>query len=138
MIYDYLFYNSYQLAKKSKNWEDTPILFAVMIVGSCFIANLFTLKFIIDVFWGDKIFFKQNLESLKYIIASILCLFLVFYYTYKGRGEKIVAKYDTREKEGKRKVHPLLPVLLYLLLSIVLMFLIGMYKHQYWIFSRDA
>lgn len=132
-MYDFIFYKSYQLAKKSKNWEDTPIMLGIMIVGSGFIFNIFTLKMLFDIII-DKYIFNIDFGNIKYLIAVVLCLLLLFYYTYKERWKVIVARYEAKEN-GKKVMYPLFPILIYLIISLILIFLVGMYKHHYWIFS---
>jgi hypothetical protein len=135
MVYDYLFYKSYQLAKKSKNWEDTPVLLGIMIVGSGFLFNIFTVKMLVDIIVSNNNSYNVDLGNIKYLIAVALFLLLLFYYTYRERWKIIVAKYEIREN-GKNVMHPIFPVLIYLLISLVFIFLVGMYKHNYWIFSK--
>ena len=69
MIYDYLFFKSYQLGKRSRNFEDIPVLAAVIWVGACFMFNIFTVAISLEVFGysGSFIFDKKY----KYIFVVL-------------------------------------------------------------------
>jgi|GEM_PF-1448672 len=138
MIYNYLFYKGYQLAKKSKNWEDTPMLFAIMVISWCIILNLGTILFLID---GLN---KRNLElggvvsllnGYRYLFSGILLLLIWLYYAYKGRWKRIVAKYETKEKGKRNNIHPVIVVIAAYLVSFLLGMFAAMYKNGDGIFG---
>lgn len=129
MIYDYLFYKSCQLAKKSRNWRDTPLLHSVMIVGSGLVFNLGTILFLFQFFSGVSILDSAHLDSWKYFYAFILCAFVYFYYSYKDRGKKIILKYDKKYENNLKKNHPAIPIIFYFLLSHLFLFLSAMLRN---------
>jgi len=132
MIYDYLFYKGHQLAKKSKNWEDTPMLFAIMIISWCIILNLGTLLFLIE---GLN---KRNLEfggvisilnDYRYIFGGVVVLLIWLYYVYKGRWKRIVAKFEAKEEGRKNNIHPVIIVVAAYIVSFLLGMFAAMYKN---------
>jgi len=138
MIYDYLFYKGHQLAKKSKNWEDTPMLFAIMIISWCIILNLGTLLFLIE---GLN---KRNLEfggvisilnDYRYIFGGLIVLLIWINYTYKGRWKRVVAKFEAKEKRGKNNIHPVIIVVAAYIVSFLLGVFAAMYKNSDGIFG---
>lgn len=130
MIYDYLFYKSYQLAQKSKNFEDTPLLGGMWSIMLGVIFNFFTIVFVLDKIL-DSCLAQSNLLSIsKYVLGGIFVFALVLYFRVGGRWKKIIAKYDKKEQQQGRSIHPLIPILIYHFLSIVLMFLAAMYLHS--------
>ncbi|MEZ5045777.1 MAG: hypothetical protein R2831_02180 [Chitinophagaceae bacterium] len=138
MIYDYLFYKGHQLAKKSKNWEDTPMLFSIMIISWCIILNLGTLLFLIEglnnkgVEFGGIISFLNNY---RYIFGGVVVLLIWLYYAYKGRWKRVVAKYESREKERTRNIHPVIVVIAAYVVSFLLGMFAAMYKNGDGIFA---
>jgi formate hydrogenlyase subunit 3/multisubunit Na+/H+ antiporter MnhD subunit len=133
MIYNYLFYKGYQLGKWSKNFDDIPVLAGVMWVCACFIFNLFTIAFLLEGsgITGNLIFDRKY----KFIFSLLLVLILIFYYAYKGRYKKIVEKYEDKERNTGKGLHPLIVVTIYFVISFGLMMIAGMYKNNDGIFS---
>jgi len=132
MVYNYLFYKGYQLAQKSKNWEDTPILFAVMVIGWCFILNVATIFFLLEGVYNRNLGIGNVISSLnkhRYLFASVLSLLILIYYTYGSRWRRIIAKYEAKEKERGRNIHPAIVVIAAYVLSFVLGMLSAMYKN---------
>ncbi|MVZ63771.1 hypothetical protein [Sphingobacterium humi] len=138
MIYDYLFYKGYQLAKKSKNWEDTPTLFAIMIIGACFIMNFATILFIIEGLSKEKIKFGDFISKInhyKYITGSIIMISIWLSYSYKNRWRKIIVKYKAKEKKKGKSIHPAIPLIITYIVSILLAMFAAMYKNGDGIFG---
>lgn len=134
MIYDYLFYKSYQLAKKSKNWEDTPILLGVMIVGSCLIFNIGTIICLVDGMGFVKYSGFDN--KYRYIVGAIVTLCVGIYYSRKNIYMKILERYE-RKRQGKNNLLPIVVVLFYCIVSILLLVLSAMYKNGDGFFAND-
>lgn len=138
MIYDYLFYKGYQLAKKSKNWKDTPMLFAIIIISWCIILNLGTLLFLIEG-WN-----KRNLEfggiisilnDYRYIFGGVIVLLIWIYYAYKGKWKRIVASFEAKEEVRKNNIHPVIIVVTAYIISFLLGMFAAMYKNGDGIFG---
>ncbi|HTO16580.1 MAG TPA: hypothetical protein VLZ83_12475 [Edaphocola sp.] len=138
MIYNYLFYKGYQLAKKSKNWEDAPVFFATIVVGMCAILNFATLLFLFEGFSGSYFQFEKGISfvnKFKYISGALLAFLIWFFYSYKGRGLKIVQKHTLIENEKGRILNPLLVVMLAYFISLALIAISSMYMHRKGIFA---
>lgn len=133
MIYDYLFYKSYQLAQKSKNFEDAPVLGGIWGVIPCLMLNIFTIILFIDTMFNDSIGNSKIFTTGKYIFSGLFILSLLFYYRSGSRWKRIVAKYETREK-GKG-IHPIIVLVIAYSISVILINIAAMYKHKYFIFS---
>lgn len=138
MIYDYLFYKGYQLAKKSKNWEDTPMLFAIGIIGWCIILNLGTLLFLIEglnkgnLEFGGVISF---LNHFRYIFGVVVVLLIWLYYSYKGRWKRIIVKFEAKEEGRKNNIHPVIIIVAAYIVSFLLGMFAAMYKNGDGIFG---
>jgi hypothetical protein len=133
MVYDYLFYKSYQLAKKLKDWEDTPVYFATIVVGVCAILNFASLLFLLEGLSGNNSRFIDIFsfaKRFKYIFASILMFLFWLFYSYNDRGEKICKKIELKEKIKNNPANPVIVIILAYVLSIVLINISSMYKHH--------
>lgn len=128
MIYDYLFYKSYQLAKKSKNFEDTPVLGGIWGVMLGFMFNVFTVLLVIDGALGSSLSANRIFTIGKYVFAGLWVLTMFLYFKHKGRWTKIVTKYEMKEKETGKSVHPIIILLAYYVISFALGTLASMYK----------
>jgi hypothetical protein len=132
-IYNYLYYKSFLLAKKSKNFEDIPVLGGMMFVLGCTMFNLFAIVgFIEGLGIHTGIDFKPEY---KYPFSIVWVGLLLFYYSYKGRYKKIVAYYESKKDKGIN-VHPVIVIIIYYLGSFGLLLLVGLFKNRDWIF-RD-
>lgn len=132
MIYDYLLYKTYKLAKLAKNEDDDAIWLGIMIVGSCLIFNIATIILLVD-----KIGFVKygNFDNkYRYIIGALMTLGVGFYYFHKKRYKKILKRYESKEKY-KKGIHPLIPVLVLCIVSILLLIFTAMYRNGDGIFS---
>lgn len=132
MIYNYLFYKGFQLAKKSKNWDDTPVLFAMMIIAWCFVLNFATLIFLIegvrkkDVGLHGLMAFFNNY---RYVFGGVVLVLLGFYYGIGKRWERIIEKYDAQEATRKINIHPGITVVIAYILSFICALIAAMYKN---------
>ncbi len=137
MIYDYLFYKSYQLATKSKNWKDTPVFFATMVMGWCLILNFASILFLIEALSKNKMAFGRyisKITGIKYIVGIVILSVVWMYYSHKSRWEKIITRYQEREGETAN-IHPAIVVIGACGLSFILGALSAMYKNGDGIFG---
>lgn len=135
-IYDCLYYNTYLLAQKSKNFDDIPVLGGMIYVTVCLMLNIFTISLFLDGL-GVKTGIEFKNEY-KFIFCSILVGSLLLYYLYKGRYKKIVERYEEKEKKKKRRhpiLHSIIVVIIYYGISVVLFFLAAFYRNHFWIFA---
>lgn len=138
MFYDYLFYKGYQLAKKSKNWEDTPTLFAVIIIGWCLIMNFGAILFLLEELNRRSLIiesFVSILNEYKYLVGGVVVLLISTYYTYKGRWKKIIIKYENKESKSGKIIHPAIVVIFFYITSFFLGLLSAMFKNGDGIFK---
>jgi hypothetical protein len=138
MIYDYLFYKGYQLAKRLKNWEDAPILFSTMCIGVCFIMNFASILFLIEGLsknYYQFSHFMSGLNEFKYLSGCILGILIWWYYSCKGRWQKIVTKYENKEKQRGKSINPIIVLIAAYFLSAVLGTLTAMYRNGDGIFG---
>src|SRR6218665_611827 len=127
MIYNYLFFKSYQLGQKSRNFEDMLVLAGIIWVGICFIFNLFTIVILLEAigFSGNFVFERKY----KYIFSFVLVLILLFYYLYNERYKKIVEYYEKKERQTGKGVHPIIVIVFYYVVSFIIGMLAAMYKN---------
>jgi hypothetical protein len=132
-IYNYLFYKSYLLAIRSKNFDDMPTLGGILFVVACIMFNIFTMS----IFLEGVGFLEDNpfKERYKYPFVFTLVLLVLFYYLYKNRYKRIIEKYEKRNR-GKAHIHPILVIVFYYLISFGLLLLAGLYKNHDWIFVQ--
>ncbi|MFN6379727.1 MAG: hypothetical protein ACK4WD_10645 [Flavobacteriales bacterium] len=127
MIYDYLFFKSYQLGKRSRNFEDIPVLAGVIWVGACFMFNIYTIAMLAEAlgYSGGFVFEKKY----KYIFSLGLVLLLIFYYSYKGRYKTIIERYEEKERMKGKGIHPVLVITFYYVASFLIGMLTAMFKN---------
>jgi len=135
MIYDYLFFKSYQLAQKSKNFDDAPVLGGIWGVMPCSMLNLFTIILVFDAFFQTSFGINKIFTVGKYVFAGMFAVILFLYYKRSERWKKIVAKYENREKKRGRSIHPVIVLITAYILSAILINLAAMYKLKYGIFA---
>jgi hypothetical protein len=133
-IYNYLYYKSFILAKKSKNFEDIPVLGGLMFLGICLVMNIGTIIGFIEGL-GLEIGIDNFVVKYKYVSGFTIVALLLFYYSYKGRYKKIVAHYESKKDKGIN-IHPVIVIIIYYLGSFGLLLLVGLFKNRDWIF-RD-
>jgi phosphatidylglycerophosphate synthase len=130
-IYNYLFYKTYLLSKRSGNFDDVPVLGGLLFVLPCLMFNIFTVFMLLDA-WGVNTGVEFKKEY-KYVFTFSLLLLLLLYYLYKGRYKKIIEKFEQKEK-GK-SLRPIFVIIIYYAISFGLLLLAGLYKNQDWIFA---
>ncbi len=131
-IYNLLFYKTYLLAIKSGNFDDIPVLGGLMFIVLCVMLNIFTIFGFIEGL-GIEMGITFS-EEYKFPFCLLLVGFLLFYYLYKGRYKKIVEYYEQKEGLIKR-LHPVVVIIVYLVLSFFLMLLAATFKNHDWIFA---
>ena len=118
-IYDLLFYASYKLAQKSRNFDNTPVLGGMMMVSGCIIINILTIFCLLDNFHIYTLQVSTHRYTVKSILVGILfVVFLFCYYKWKGRYKRILAKY-----ENKKTLHPWLIIIIYWSISVALLYI---------------
>jgi hypothetical protein len=130
-IYNFLFYYSYVLAQRSRNFDDIPALGGLIFVAACIMLNIFTIVgFIEGLGINTGIEFKKQY---KYLFSLSLVGALLFYYMYNGRYKRIIEKF--RNNDSRINIHPIIVIILYYGISVFLMFLAATFKNHDWIFS---
>ena len=131
-IYDLVFYASYRIMLKSKNFDDFPILGGVIFVSSCLVLNIGTILLLIERLLSVSIIsFSQERYSFgKILSASIIVILPMIYYSWKGRYKKIVKYYD-----GKKMIPNWLIIIIYMTVSFLLLLLAGLFRNREWIFG---
>lgn len=132
-VYNYLFYKSYQLAVRSKNFDDMPVLGGIIFVVACVMFNIFTISLVLEGFGIIDISFKKEY---KYPFALVLVLVILMYYLLNGRYKNIIKKYEDKERKLVKGVHPIFVIIIYYGISFGLMLLAGLFKNGDWIFSK--
>src|SRR5690606_14934818 len=127
---------SYQLAKTLRNWNDTPILFSTWMVAICFLFNAYALLFLIDTLDNSSNFNSliSWLNNLKYIVGGLSILFIWLY--YRKKAEKIVAKYEAKERKNGRSIHPVIILIIYYVVSFFIGMIAAMYRNNDGIFAQ--
>ncbi|GMQ30626.1 hypothetical protein [Algoriphagus confluentis] len=131
-VYNYLFYKGYQLALRSKNFDDLPVLGGIIFVVACVMFNVFTISFLLEGFGIISISFKKEY---KYPFVLILIIVLLLYYLLNFRYKAIVQKYEERERDSSKGIHPVFVIVIYYGISFGLLLLSGLFKNKDWIFS---
>jgi len=132
-IYNYLFYKTYLLAQRSKNFDDMPALGGIIFVVACLMFNIFTITIFLDgIGFLEGYPFK---EKYKYPFVFGLVIIVLFYYLYKGRYKKIIGEYE-RIGNVKGRLHPVIVIIIYYGVSFGLLLLAGLYKNHDWIFAQ--
>jgi hypothetical protein len=129
MIYDYLFYKGYQLAKKSEHWDDAPILLASIIVLICAMLNFTSIIFLVEGLGRNNFQFGKFISLMneyRYILGALLLLFIWWYYSYKVRWQRIVEKYENKEKA--KGIHPVIVTVAAYMLSLIVIYFAAPFK----------
>lgn len=132
-IYNYLFYKSFVAAKKSKNFDDIPVLGGLMFLSLCVEFNIFTVFGFIE-----GLGLNSGIDSIlkyKWIFAFGLLGLLLFYYSYKGRYKKIIKHYEDR-KDKMIQIPAAIVIIIYYLGSFGLLLLAALFKNRDWIFTN--
>ena len=131
IVYDYLFYKSYILAKRSRNFDDMPILGGIIFVIACVMFNIFAITQVLE---RVGIFDVEFQKKYKFPFALVLVGIILGYYLFKGRYKKIIEKYD-QYKKRRLQLHPIIVIIIYYGISFGLLLLAGLYKNRDWIFA---
>ena len=137
-IYNFLFYKTFLLAQKSRNFDDTPVLGGILFIILCVMLNIFTIiEFLDGIGFLKSIGLKTGITFTKpyrFLFAIALVGSLLFYYQYKGRYKKIIEHY-----EGKTgfimRLHPLIVILIYLVSNFLLLLIVAAFKNHDWFFA---
>ena len=124
-MYNYLFYNSYVLAKKSGNFNEEPILGGILFVIPCFLFNFFSLQ---NLFIYSGILHNPIVEIQKpytWVICLIIVFLVFMYYKSGGRSIKIINKYQNRSQ----RLPPLFVIYSIYILSFLVLLLSAMLKN---------
>jgi hypothetical protein len=132
-IYDYLFYKTFVLAKRSGNFDDAPALGGIVFVIGCAMMNVFAIVMFLAGL-GVNVGFAFE-EKYKYPFSIGLVALIYFYYSHKGRYKRIVGRYEAKAG-GRKKIHPLIVAFLYVAASFGLLLLAGLFRNGDWIFAR--
>jgi|SRR5690606_36979428 len=132
-VYNYLFYKSYQLAVRSKNFDDMPALGGIIFVVACIMFNIFTISLVLEGFGVIDISFNKKYQ---YPFTLVLVLLILMYYLRNRRYKNIVKEYEDRERELGKGIHPIFVIIAYYVISFGLMLLAGLFKNGDWIFSQ--
>ena len=132
-IYNYLFYKSYQLAIKSRNFDEMPVLGGITFLGLCLMFNFFTIVLTLEGFGLAEFTFDKKY---KFLFALALVLIILFYYHQGDRYKRIIEHYNKIETRKGIGLHPILVIALYYLSSFGLLLLAGLFKNGDWIFSK--
>lgn len=127
-IYNFLFYKSFLLAQK--NSDDMPVLGAMPFVVGCITFNIVSILLFIGGLGFNITLTKTN----ELFYGVTLAVLIIFYYLYKGRYKKIIEHY--RQKTGFIvQLHPIIVIIIYLGLSVLLMFIAAAFKNHDWFFA---
>lgn len=131
-IYNYLFYKTYQLAQRSRNFDDTPVLGGIMFVIGCVMFNIFTISFLLGGFGIVEVSFEKEYE---FLFVLVLMFLIWLYYYSNDRYKKIIQKYENMEKKSGIGIHPILVIIVYFGISFGLLLLSGLFRNRDWIFA---
>lgn len=113
LLCNYLFVKGYQLGIKTRNYDDCPVLGGIIIVGMWITYILGGTLLLISHF-----FHISPSQINRYIYSIILLGGLGIYYSYKGRGHKLVERYE-------QKQHPFYHLSPYIVVPVALLSSLG-------------
>ena len=131
-IYNYLFYKSFMLAKKSKNFDDFPVFGGLIWTILCLTLNIGAALLFIQ---GIGMNIEFDIVQYRWFFAFGLEGLLLFYYLYKGKYKKIIKYYQEKEKNST-SIHPIIVIMCYYIVSVGLIFFAGFFKNKIWIFAN--
>lgn len=111
---NYLFVKGYQLGIKTKSYADAPILGGLLVLIYWISGLLFGASLLISHFWGFSILPPMS----RYAYGVILLGVLTIYYSYKGRGHKLVKRYEEKQ-------HPFYQLSPYIVVPVALLLALG-------------
>ena len=121
------------MAVRSGNFDDLPVLGAILFVGFGLMLNFFSIMFFLT---GIDLLQVSFDTKYRFIFSLGLVLVLLAYYLYKDRYKAILSKYEKREQLQKKGIHPIIVFVLYYSISAGLLLLAGIFKNGDWIFSK--
>ncbi|MCG8411898.1 MAG: hypothetical protein MI739_11515 [Bacteroidales bacterium] len=119
------------MAKRSRNFDDMPILGGIIFVIACVMFNIFAITQVLE---RVGIFDVEFQKKYKFPFALVLVGIILGYYLFKGRYKKIIEKYD-QYKKRRLQLHPIIVIIIYYGISFGLLLLAGLYKNRDWIFA---
>lgn len=125
LLCNYLFYKGYELGIKTKSFEDIPVFGGILIVGIWIILNLESILLLLSHFFHISLLLINH-----YIGAFVTVNALLVYYLYKGRGRKIVERYDQLNHPIYR-VSPFIAVFGALTLATFILIFVGSYVNDF-------
>lgn len=130
-IYDLLFYATYKLAKKSGNFNDTPVLGGVIFIGLCLVFNVYTIYFILRGFDIITAYSSKGVYTFGNISFGVsILVFSILYYKRNNRYKKILSKY-----ENKKLINSWLIIIIYYTVTVAIALIAGLFMKKAWIFG---
>lgn len=124
-IYNLLFYSTYLLAKRSKNYQGMEVFGGIIFVVICLVFNFYSLIFLYEFVSNDSFFDK--IHGFYRFLPTLLIAILVFlYYHYNDRYKKKLNKYEFKQISTTKCI---LIVVVYYVISFLLMLLSGMLRN---------
>lgn len=124
-IFNLLIYSTYVITKRSKNFEDIPVLGGIIFILPCVMFIIFGFFFLIDSWTTSYEFFLS--EEYKYIVSFSILLLLFKYYLYNSRYKRIIENFEVKYKHDLK--YAIFIVLAYYLISFLFLLFAGMYKN---------
>ncbi|MBR6936192.1 MAG: hypothetical protein IKH63_01245 [Prevotella sp.] len=125
LLCNYLFYKGYELGIKTKSYKDIPVFGGVLIVGIWIILNLESILLLLYHF------FHISLPPInRFFSAFVTVNALLIYYSYKGRGRKIVERFDQMNHPIYR-LNPFMAVFGSLILASITLAFVGSYVNDF-------
>jgi hypothetical protein len=109
------------------------ILGAIVFVVLCVIFNIFTVFLLLEGLGLEDVSFNKEYK-LPFAIGIVLVI--LFYYLYKGRYKRVLAKHGQLERVRGIGLYPVLVFIMYYVVSFGLMLLAGLYKNGDWIIAK--
>lgn len=131
-IYDIIFYASYKIMKKSKNFDDFPVLGGVIYVSVCLLLNIGTVLLLLERIFNISLlnFSPERYSIGKIIFATLIVILPMVYYNWKGRYKKIIQYYN-----NKKMISNWVIVIFFIIVSFILLLLAGLFRNRDWIFG---
>ena len=129
ILYDYLFYCSYKMGMRSKNFNGLPVLAGMMMITPSVIMHVITIDLIISglgATWFAEIMENKILRGLSYYFILLL---VYSYYSYNGRYKKIILRYNSMRNTFWKR-HPFVFYIFYFLVSMILSYLSATFYHR--------
>ena len=114
LLCNYLFVKGYQLGIKTRNYDDCPILGGIGVVAWWITCILGGASLLTSHFFHITLMPRTN----RYVYAVVLMVALTIFYAYKGRGHKLVERYE-------QKRHPFYPLNPYIVVPIAFLLSLG-------------